>query len=64
MGASSSSMGEGQVILVQSCQIPEGEKGSACLHLPVSTAKPEHDVIQDCFSLKVRSALVGLIRCG
>ena len=46
------------------CQIPEGEGGLACLHLPVSTAKPEHQVVQDCFFLKVRSALVGLIRCG
>ena len=32
------------------CQIPEGEGGSVCLHLPVSTAKPEHHVVQDCFS--------------
>ena len=47
----------------KSCQIPEEEGGSACLHLPVSTAKPEHHVVQDCFSLKVHSALVGLIRC-
>ena len=38
----------------KSCQIPEGERGSTCLHLPVSTAEPEH--------LKVCSALVGLIR--
>ena len=45
-------------------QIPEGEGGSACLHLPVTTAEPEHHVFHDCFSLKVRSALVGLIRCG
>ena len=45
------------------CQIPEGEGGSVCLHLPVSTAEPEHHVVQDCFSLKVHSALVGLIRC-
>ena len=44
-------------------QIPEGEGGSACLHLPVTTAEPEHHVFHDCFSLKVRSALVGLIRC-
>ena len=42
------------------CQIPEGEGGSACLHLPVSTAEPEHHMVQDCFSLDVRSALVGL----
>ena len=46
------------------CQIPEGEGGPACLHLPVSTAEPEHHVVQDCFSLKVHSALVGLFRCG
>ena len=45
------------------CQIPVGEGGSACLHLPVSTAEPEHHIVQDCFSLKVHSALVGLIRC-
>ena len=47
------------------CQISEGEGGSACLHLLVSTAKPEYHVIQDNFSLnfKVHSALVGLIRC-
>ena len=55
------------------CQIPEGEGGSACLHLLVSMAEPEHQVVQDCFSLnffffvspltfKVHSALVGLIR--
>ena len=42
------------------CQIPEGEGGLTCLHLPVSTAEPEHHVVQDCFSLRVRSALVGL----
>ena len=48
----------------KSCQIPEGEGGSACLHLLVSKAEPEHHVVQDCFSLKVHSALVGLIRCG
>ena len=35
------------------CQIPEGEGGSACLYLPVSTAKPEHHLIQDCFSLNL-----------
>ena len=35
-------------------QTPEGEGGSACLHLPVkpaqlrSTAEPEHHVVQDC----------------
>ena len=46
------------------CQILEGEGGSACIHLLVSTAEPEHHVVQDCFSLKVPSALVGLIRCG
>ena len=33
------------------CQIPEGEGGLACLHLPVGTAEPEHHVVQDCFSL-------------
>uniref|UniRef100_A0AAA9SRV5 Coiled-coil domain containing 18 n=1 Tax=Bos taurus TaxID=9913 RepID=A0AAA9SRV5_BOVIN len=44
------------------CQMPEGEGGSACLHLLVSTTEPEHHVVQDCFSLKVCSALVGLIR--
>ena len=44
------------------CQIPEGKGGLACLHLPVGTAEPEHHVVQDCFYLKVRSALVGLIR--
>ncbi|KAI4571135.1 hypothetical protein MJG53_013241 [Ovis ammon polii x Ovis aries] len=43
------------------CQIPEGEEGSVCLHLPVSRAKPEHYVVQDCFSLKVCSAFLGLI---
>ena len=32
-------------------QIPEGEGGSACLHLPVSMAEPELHVVQDCFSL-------------
>lgn len=31
----------------KSCQIPEGEGGSACLHLPVSTAEPEYHVVQD-----------------
>ena len=46
------------------CQILEGEGGSACLHPPVSTAEPEQHMVQDCFSLKVHSALVGLIRCG
>ena len=63
---SSSSMGEGMSSLSKSCQIPEGEggSGSACLHLPVSMAEPEQQVVQDCFSLKVCSALVGLIRCG
>ena len=40
------------------CQIPEGQGGSVCLHLPVSTAEPEHHMVQDCFSLKVRSALI------
>ena len=35
-----------------SFQIPEGVRGSACLHLPVSMAKPEHYTVQDCFSLK------------
>ena len=35
------------------CQIPEGEGGSACLHLPVSMAKPEHHVVQDSFSLNL-----------
>ena len=33
------------------CQIPVGEGGLACLHLQVSTAEPEHHVVQDCFSL-------------
>ena len=33
------------------CQIPEREGGSACLHLPVGMVKSEHHVIQDCFSL-------------
>ena len=56
--------GRGRSSLSKSCQIPEGEGGSACLHLPVSKAEPEHNVVQDCFYLKVRSALVGLIRCG
>ena len=37
------------------CQIPEGEGGSACLHLPVSTAEPEHHMVQDCFSLNFQS---------
>ena len=46
------------------CQTPAGEGGLACLHLPVSTAEPEHHMVRDCFSLKVHSALVGLIRCG
>ena len=32
------------------CQIPEGEEGLACLHLPVGMAEPEHHVVQDCFS--------------
>ena len=45
------------------CQTLEGEGGSDCLHLPVSIAEPEHHMVQDCFSLKVHSALVGLIRC-
>ena len=56
--------GRGRSSSCKSPQIPEGEGGSACLHLPVSKAEPEHHVVQDCFSLKVRSALVGLIRCG
>ena len=56
--------GRGRSSLSKSCQIPEGEGGSACLHLPVSKAAPEHHVVQDCFSLKIRSALVSLIRCG
>ena len=56
--------GRGRSSLSKSCQIPEGEGGSVCLHLPVSKAEPEHHVVQDYFSLKVRSALVGLIRCG
>ena len=56
--------GRGRSSLSKSCQIPEGVGGSACLHLPVSKAEPEHHVVQDYFSLKVRSALVGLIRCG
>ena len=66
VGASSSSMGEGRSSSSKSCLIPEGEggSGSACLHPPVSMAKPEHQVVQDCFSLRVCSALVGLIRCG
>ena len=33
------------------CQIPEGEGGSSCLHLPVGMAEPEHHIVQDCFSL-------------
>ena len=37
------------------CQIPEGEGGSACPHLQVSTAEPEHHVVQDCFSLNFQS---------
>ena len=37
------------------CQIPKGEGESACLHLPVSTAEPEHHVVQDCFSLNFQS---------
>ena len=64
-GTSSSSMGEGQVILVQILVRSQGGEGKlACLHLRVSTAESEHHVVQDSFSLKVRSALVGLIRCG
>ena len=43
--------GRGRSSLSKSCQIPEGEGGSACLHLPVSTAEPEQHMIQDCFSL-------------
>ena len=35
------------------CQIPEREGGLACLHLLFSMAKPEHHVIQDCFSLNL-----------
>ena len=37
------------------CQIPEREGGSACLHLPVGMVKPEHHVVQDCFSLNFLS---------
>ena len=37
------------------CQIPKGEGGSVCLHFPVSTAEPEHHVIEDCFSLNFQS---------
>ena len=37
------------------CQIPEGEGGSVCLHRPVVTAEPEHHVIQDCVSLNFKS---------
>jgi len=33
------------------CQIPEGEEGSASLYLPVSMAEPEYHVVQECFSL-------------
>ena len=39
------------------CQIPEGEGGPACLLLSVSTAEPEHHVVQDCFSLNFQSPL-------
>ena len=56
--------GRGRSSSSKSSQIPEGEGGSACLHLPVSKSKLEHHVVQDCFSLKFCSALVGLIRCG
>ena len=46
------------------CQIPVGEGGLACLLLPVSTAKPEHHVVQDCFSsdFESRFCLGGLDR--
>ena len=37
------------------CQIPEGEGGSVCLHLAVNTAESEHHVVQDCFSLNFQS---------
>ena len=66
-GMSSSSMAGawgGRSSSSKSFQIPEGERGSACLHLPVSMAEPEYHVVQDCFSLQVHSALVGLNRCG
>ena len=63
-GTSPSSMGEGGSSSSKSCQIPQGEGGSASLHLQVSTTEPEHHMGQDCFSLKVCSALVGLIRSG
>ena len=53
--SSSSSMGEGMSSSSKSCQIPEGEGGSACLHLLVSMAKPEHHMVQDCFSLNFLS---------
>ena len=33
------------------CQIPEGKGGSACLHVPMGTAEPEHHMVQDYFSL-------------
>ena len=33
------------------CQVPEGEGGSACLQLSVGTVEPEHHMIQDYFSL-------------
>ena len=32
-------------------QIPEGEGGSVCLHLPVSMTEPENHMVQDSFSL-------------
>ena len=32
------------------CQIPEGEGGSVCLHLLAGLAESEHHVVQDCFS--------------
>ena len=56
--------GRGKSSFSKSCQISEGEGETACLHLLVSKAEPEHHVVQDCFSLKIRSALVSLIRCG
>ena len=37
------------------CQIPEGEGGSACLHLPVGTTEPEHHMVQECFSFNFKS---------
>ena len=54
--------GKGRSSLSKSCQIPEGEGGSVCLHLQVSTAEPDYHMVQDCFCLKFCSALMGLIR--